>query len=333
MNTSKSMRSSNVNTLEVDKEKVLAEIEKNEQYEDNGLFLKKYETDSDAIQFLTTISKPNSSFIGILNEKFEREGYGLNNFENGDQYLGNFSRDQRNGNGIYFWAPEQKGKVQLSECYYGFWENNQKEKNGIYLWLEEPENNDQFDSANFDAYVGEVENDTYKRGTYLSKVGDDYYLYHGNFDTEGRKTDDDAYFYSSKNDRLLHGKINRDNFVNGYVSFFDSSTGLLKDMAHCTFGKDGSVTKMVMKEDLQKDERTREENAITLFRNVILEVDYFGYIYSKIKEIKNFIDENMESADVLEDQEKYAELEKLCEDYNNSNIYNDIEKNAFEAQE
>ena len=50
--------------------------------------------------------------------------------------------------------------------------------------------NEQFDRANFNAYVGLIENDTFKRGIYLSKNGDDYFLYHGNFDNELKKTDD-----------------------------------------------------------------------------------------------------------------------------------------------
>lgn len=71
--------------------------------------------------------------------------------------------------------------------YYGFWNNNKRDKNGMYIWIDEPLGNEQFEPANFDTYVGLIENDTFKRGTYLSKNGDDYYLYHGNFDNELKK--------------------------------------------------------------------------------------------------------------------------------------------------
>lgn len=53
--------------------------------------------------------------------------------------------------------------------------------------MNEPLNNKEFDNANFDAYVGNFDNDKFVRGTYLSKISDDYYLYHGNFDGEGKK--------------------------------------------------------------------------------------------------------------------------------------------------
>ena len=100
-------------------------------------------------------------------------------------------------------------------------------------------------------------------------------------------------------------------------------------MAYCTFGKDGSISKMVVKEEMKKNERAEEENNITLFRNIILEVDYFGHIYSKIKEIKKFIEQNLDSTEVFDDEEKFPELVKLISDYNDNNIYNDIEKKAF----
>lgn len=106
-------------------------------------------------------------------------------------------------------AFRKKNGLIYSEMYYGGWKENKRDKNGIYIWIDEPLGNEQFDSANFDAYVGLIENDTFKRGTYLSKNGDDYFLYHGNFDNELKKTDDNAFYYSSKYDRLLHGKIKK----------------------------------------------------------------------------------------------------------------------------
>lgn len=84
-------------------------------------------------------------------------------------------------------AFRKKNGLIYSEMYYGGWKENKRDKNGIYIWIDEPLGNEQFDSANFDAYVGLIENDTFKRGTYLSKNGDDYFLYHGNFDNELKK--------------------------------------------------------------------------------------------------------------------------------------------------
>ena len=333
MKKSHMMRSGSTNAFEIDKNKVMEEISKTGQFQSENIFIKKWENDQDSEGYLSHLTKNNSTFIGPLNESFQREGYGINNLENGDKYLGYFEKDKRNKHGIYFFAPEEKNDKILHECYHGFWKNNSKEKNGIYIWLEESNDNNIFDNANFDAYVGEIENDGYKRGTYLSKISDDYYLYHGNFDSKGRKTDNDAFFYSSKYDRLLHGKIFEDCFLNGYISYFDSETGLIVDLAYTTFDKEGSLINIISKDDIEKDEINKEEKVMTLFRNIILGVDYFGSIYSKYKNSKKFIEENMNDIDIFDDRENFPKIIDLCAEYNTNNIYNDIEKKVFNKSE
>ena len=328
--SARKMKSSTTNYIEIDKSKVMQEINENGQYEDNNIYIKLSEMEEEDEEnqntYITEMTKNNSLFIGVLNDKFKREGYGLNNFENGDKYFGYYEDDQRSKNGIYFWNPEIKGKNTVSECYFGNWKNNKKEKSGIYLWLTEPTNSNSFDEANFEAFVGEFEDDMYKKGTYLIKEGDEYYLYHGRFDRAGRKSDDSAYFYSSKNDRLLHGRISRDVFRNGYIYVFDSNSGTVKDMAYATFDKEGNLIDSTYKTNLLKEDREKEEKSMSHFRNIILSVDYFGYIYSKFKDIYSFIDNEIDSADVFEDKDKLAKINKLCNDYNINNIYYDIEK-------
>lgn len=215
-----------------------------------------------------------------------------------------------------------------SEMYYGFWNNNKRDKNGMYIWIDEPLGNEQFEPANFDTYVGLIENDTFKRGTYLSKNGDDYYLYHGNFDNELKKTDDNAFYYSSKYDRLLHGRIKKDVFDGGYVAFFNPESGALQDIIHVTMGKDGNVIQVKLRDELIKTDKdlAKEEKLITTFRNVILEEDYFGDIFAKYKEIRNFLNTQMSSIDIYQDKEGLADIMDICEGYNINNIYNDIEK-------
>ena len=264
MRISRNMKSSSINSIEIDKLKVMKEINENGQYENNNILLKLSELNEETENksYLIEITKKNSSFIGILNEEFKREGYGLNNFENGDKYLGYFQNDQRSHNGIYFWSPEIKDKKILTECYYGNWKNNKKEESGIYIWLSEPNNNSIFDEANFEAFIGKFEDDMYKKGTYLIKEEDEYYLYHGLFDREGKKSDDDAYFYSSKNDTLIHGRISKDIFRNGYIFVFDSDNGSVKEMAYCNFDKNGNLIDYNYKNNLLKEDKEKEEKNV-----------------------------------------------------------------------
>ena len=333
MKKTNSMRISSNGSLEIDKNKVLEEISNNGKYQTENVLIKKWENDENADGYLTYFTKNNSVFIGVLNDYFERDGYGINTLENGDKYLGNYEKDKRNKHGLYFFAPEEKNDKIYKECYFGFWKENLKDKNGIYMWLEEPKDNITYDNTDFDVYVGQIENDGFKKGTYLSKIGEDYYLYHGNFDYEGRKTDDNAYIYSSKHDRLLHGRIYEDVFIEGYISFFDPNTGLIIDLAHSTFDKDGNMKDIICKEDLEKDKVDNEEKIMTLFRNVILGEDYFGIIYNKYIKYKNFIEENMNKLDIYDNRTKFPKIIDICADYNNKNIYEHIEKKIFEKLE
>ena len=326
----KAQEASDINSIiELDKKKILEEINSKGVYQDNGVIIKKWD-EEEGDNFIIETNKNASRFIGVLNGCLERHGYGINFYKTGEKYLGYFEQDLPNKSGIYLWAPVIKGRNIQIESYHGIWNNNKKDKNGTYIWMNEPLNNKEFDNANFDAYVGIFDNDKFARGTYLSKISDDYYLYHGNFDSEGKKTDDNAFFYSSKYDRILHGKIEKDIFVNAYASFFESDSGEIKNFVYCTFDKMGSVDNIIMTNNLKEDEKKKEEDIITLFRNVILEIDYFGIIYNRFHEIKDFIRDNVNSIEVLEDKKKFPLFMSLCAKHNEDNIFKSIEKTVFD---
>ncbi len=326
---SKKIKSEENNILELDKDIINNEIKKKKKYSNKNILIIKWESDMLIDTYIAQIKKPNFSFLGILNGKFEREGFGINKFENGDLYFGYFENDQRNRHGIYFYSPTIKNKIIHEECYYGFWSNNHKNSHGIYLWIDEEENNNNFDNANFDCFIGNVKDNHYGRGCYLSKIEDNYYLYYGNFDEDGTKNDNNALFYSSS-DKLIKGKIVNDNFIEGYVSFFDSETGNMINFVYCKFDNDGSI--IFLKKDSEfgnNKEIEKIKQEMFLFRDVILEIDYFGDIYQKYKDIKKFVNENMNSVRRFNDREKITEMIELCVDYNSLDIYSKIEKIVY----
>ena len=326
MSESKQQKETSADTLELDKQTILEAISKNGAYHKEGCNIRRWEGSDETDSFICDITNGKNSFIGVLNGKFDREGYGMNTFENGDRYLGYFEDDKREKHGIYFWPSEEKNGKVLTECYYGFWKENKKDHHGIYLWMNEPKGNTEFEKADFDAYVGTIIKDKFNKGTYLSKVGDDYYLYHGNFDSLGRKSDESGMFYSAKYDRLIRGRIEEDVFINGYVAFFDSESGEMSDMVYAEFDGKDKIKSLKQRTEIAEEERVKIEGKLIDFRNVILTEDYFGILYEKYKEITAFIDENMHSLDVLDDKEKFPTIIKLCVGYNDNNIYSDIEK-------
>ena len=112
--------------------------------------------------------------------------------------------------------------------------------------------------------------------------------------------------------------------------FFESDSGEIKNFVYCTFDKMGVVESIIMMNDLKEEERKKEENEITLFRNVILEVDYFGIIYNRFHEIKDFIKDNANSINIFEDKNKFPFFMNLCTKHNEDNIFKSIEKKVFD---
>ena len=321
------------NTIFLDKEKILSSITNDGQYETDEIKVKKWDGGEDTETYLVEISKANIKFNGVLNQFFERDGYGIHHFENGDKYFGFFKEDKRNFNGIYFWPKEEKDGRIKSEMYYGFWKDNCINTNGIYIWLDEPISDKNFDNAYLEAYVGKFEDGTYSKGTYLQKTEDDYFLYHGQFTKNGLKNDENGFFYSSNLDRVFHGEIINDVFVKGYIVVFDSETGNIENIVFANFDKDLNVSNITLDKDLEQNNKEKEGKLCSRFRDVILGIDYFGELYKKINDVEQFIEENMGDVKVFNDQEKFPLMIKYAVAYARNNIDNDITSKVFEEFE
>ena len=328
MSETKEMKPTQNDFIELNVFEIEESIKKDGKYEKDGIMLRKWEGEENSNHYITQINRENVTFVGVLNDNFQREGYGFNDFANGDKFFGYYRGDKRNTHGIYFWEPDRVDKKKKKEVYYGFWKNNKKDNHGCYLWVEEEQGNKDFEKTNFDTFIGIIDEDKYKRGTYLSKKEDNYYLYYGEFGENGKKTDNNAMFYSST-DRLIKGKIEDDEFKEGHIAIFDSETGDLTDLMFCTFGQKASVNSLKMEKDLDQELVKKIKEEMITFRNVILEEDYFGNVYSKYNEVKDFIKAHMNTLETLDDPEKYPEIISLCSGYNKLNIYADIEKKVY----
>ena len=316
----------------LDKEKILGEISKNGQYSTEDIKIRKWEGAEGTESYLVELAKGNIKYNGVINKRFERDGYGIHRFSNGDKYFGFFRDDQRNFNGIYYWPSEEKNGRLYSEMYYGFWKNNNRESNGIYLWLDEPINvkDRVFDNVRLEAYVGNFENNTYSLGTFLQKTDDDYFLYYGKFTPDGHKNDDNGFFYSSNFDRLFHGKIINDEIKEGYVFCFDSESGNIETVIYASFDEKMNITNFILDKDLDQTQKEKESELCSRFRNVILGEDYFGQLYQKVKDITKFVDENLGDVKVFNDNDKFPIMIKLAVAYARDNINIDISEKVFQ---
>ena len=324
-----SVQSAPTNFIHFDTQKVNEAISKDGQFKTDNCTVKRWgeETVGDKRKFLVDAEDKNLKFKGIVNLFFEREGYGINEHDNGDKYFGYYENDSRKGHGIYSFLPVKKGNNLLSEFYYGYWKNDLKNGQGIYLWLREDPSKkpfSDFDNANFQAFIGEVERDMLKKGTLLSKEGEHYLCFHGTFDIDGNREGENCFFFDATLEQLCFGEYLDDNFIKGYVARFDED-GNVKDLLKYA---EGQITS---KEKLEEEEVKKNSKIMTDFRNVIMGKDYFGDVYKEFGKVKEFEANKMKSVDIF-NSDQYLNIMSVATGYNKVTIYKDIENNVEYAK-
>jgi hypothetical protein len=332
----KRMKDSSANIIELDKMKIDEQISSYGDFTSEGVKIKKWEIsneeDESKDKYIGILEKNGCKYSGTLNNKFQKDGYGLEVYDNGDRFFGQYDSDLRSGNGIYYFAPTQNNENSYNmqvECFMGHWKNDEKDKIGLYIWMDEPINNYEYDYANFDAYVGEFRDEKYLRGTYLSRKNNEYSLYHGNFDKEGKKNDNDAYFYTSRNNKVFHGKIKGDLLISGYLSSFDDEEGNVTDLIYCKFNEEGKINEILEEKQLSTLDIEEEKEKISKFRNVVFDGDHFGRIYNRYSKIKYKIDKLGDMIAILERAENVGEIDKILSKYANKNVYYSLEENLY----
>ena len=341
----KIIKESTENNIILDKTEINSSISTLGVYTSDGIYIKRYipqiseenenveKTKKDENIYITDLKKDKAEYKGMLNDKFQREGYGLELYNNGDKYFGQYESDLRNDKGIYIFnsIKNEENKNIKTECYIGQWKNNLKDKYGIYIWMDEPENNIEYENSNFDTYIGEFEEEKYMRGSYLTKLNKEYFIYHGNFSKEGKKNDNNSFFYSSKLNKVFHGEIKEDILLKGYLGSFDEEKEEITGLIYCKFNEDGSINEINEEKDLKlsEEELFDEKKKMKYFRNVILDGDYFKKLYNKYKKIKDKIEKLDDITQILEKEEKIGEIDKILNKFNKKNIYYNIEENFF----
>jgi hypothetical protein len=270
-------------------------------------------------------------FIGVVNFEFKREGYCVNTYQNGDEYFGYYSNDLRNKQGLYIYKPKPILNQFISRQYYfGLWENDKKSGRGIYLWLKEknsynlynktynPFNN--FENSNFHAYVGEVDNDNFTKGTLLKKEGDNYFVFHGQLNSKNlKKNGKDCFYYSSNLEEIFFGTYKNDVFTDGYIGKYNENG----EIDNIVKFQDKKITEL---ENLKKFENVQNIiRKLETFRNVIMSKDYFGILYNVFKDAIDFKNKNMNDIDIF-NSDKYLDLMEIAASYNQVSIFKEIEK-------
>lgn len=329
------MSTTSNDALKLNKQKILDSIEQTQKYEEDNLLIRKWEGENETGQLIAKINKNKIDFLGILNSKLQREGLGFNIFSNGEKYFGNFHKDLREKHGLYLWPSIVENGVRKTEYYWGCWRDNCKDHHGVYLWLSEKENippYSDFDNADFDVYIGNLDMDSYVKGVYMSKIGDKYHVYYGHFDSNGKKNGDNCYYYNASFDKVLYGTFVSDKFVSGYLAAFDEDGNCI-DLLKVTF-KDNKIDTYQQGEEIETNIYEEVRKKVTDFRSLLLEKDYFGDIYTKFKEDTTYLDQQLKegSIDVFDSKEIFPKLLDLSSSYNDISLFRTLEAHLSEKR-
>ena len=315
-------KSVSLGKIPFNKEIVLSEINKKGSYTTDECIIKKWEGDEQNAQmYIANMKYEDLTFIGILNGLFERDGYCLNEFPNGDLYFGYYSSDIKSKHGLYTFNPQITETSISQEMYFGYWQDDQRQGRGINLWVNQPSNINlfhDFDLLNLNAVIGEFDKGKPKKATILSKEGNDYYCYHGTFTANGAKSGNKCFYYSASQEKLLFGEFAVNKFEGGFCALFNDD-GEIVEISKLEKGK-------VYKEsEINENEVKSKKEIMTNFRNISLGKDYFEQLIYCFQVVLNFRDKYMIDIDIL-NSEKYLDIMSISFSYLKVGIYRDIEK-------
>ena len=254
-----------------------------------------------------SFDKDNNKESFVLNEKKDK-GYCFNKFDNGDIYFGYNINNSRNLQGFYSYFINPKN--DKSSYYLGQWKSNLRHGFGIYLWSLQLNN---FENSNFKAFVGKFKEDNLEKGTFLSKEGNNYLIYHGSFDENHKKYGNNCFYYSANLEKLIFGQFEKDKFIKGYVTLFNDE-GIIQEFKEYNNDIDYKLVDV--------------KNIMSNFRNIIMSKDYFGIIFNVFKRAIEFKDNYLNNIDTI-NTFKNDEFLDICISYKKVSIFNDIEKACF----
>ena len=332
-------QSSSKNKIHYNKNDIIKKLNQNKKYISGNTTIIRWEDDmnTNTEMYILKNKFNNLPFIGVVNYEFKREGYCINSYLNGDEYFGYYINDLRNKQGLYIYKPKfEIGNKILRQYYFGLWENDYKEGRGIYLWLNEIRDNknrniinnksynpfNNFEKANFYAYIGLLKKNKFTKGTLLKKENENYFVFHGSLQNL-KKNGKNCFYYSAKLEQILYGTFKDDKFIDGFVGKYDDN-GQIKEIIKYK-------NKTIINKDkfLPNDNIEELSQKLITFRNIIMSKDYFGILYKVFKDAIDFKNKNMNNIDIF-NSDLYIDLMDVEASYNQVSIFKDIEKHIKE---
>jgi len=307
------------------KGKILEALLIEKVFKEEGVIIKKWEGERNTKDYISEIKKGDIHFIGILDSNLVKQGYGFMSLPNNEKYFGVYTDDLRSKHGLYQYPDKIEGDKIEREFFFGVFNEGKVDNRGVYLWIKEKKdvpmfNN--FEEADFSCFVGDLDSNHFINGTYMTKKGEKYYVYYGSFNEQNEKEGDGVFYYNSEKDELMYGKVEKNKFINSYMSVFDDE-GNIKNGIFVNFDDKGKISDYKQKEEMP--DKSGIFDQMFDFRNIILDKDYFGEVFNTFKDTMKFIasDVNFESFD---SQDKFSKLINVSFNFNKISIKEDIDK-------
>ncbi len=307
------------------KGKILEALLIEKVFKEEGVIIKKWEGERNTKDYISEIKKGDIHFIGILDSNLVKQGYGFMSLPNNEKYFGVYADDLRSKHGLYQYPDKIEGDKIEREFFFGVFNEGKVDNRGVYLWIKEKKdvpmfNN--FEEADFSCFVGDLDSNHFINGTYMTKKGEQYYVYYGSFNEQNEKEGDGVFYYNSEKDELMYGKVEKNKFINSYMSVFDDE-GNIKNGIFVNFDDKGKISDYKQKEEMP--DKSGIFDQMFDFRNIILAKDYFGEVFNTFKDTMKFIasDVNFESFD---SQDKFSKLINVSFNFNKISIKEDIDK-------
>ena len=307
------------------KGKILEALLIEKVFKEEGVIIKKWEGERNTKDYISEIKKGDIHFIGILDSNLVKQGYGFMSLPNNEKYFGVYADDLRSKHGLYQYPDKIEGDKIEREFFFGVFNEGKVDNRGVYLWIKEKKdvpmfNN--FEEADFSCFVGDLDSNHFINGTYMTKKGEKYYVYYGSFNEQNEKEGDGVFYYNSEKDELMYGKVEKNKFINSYMSVFDDE-GNIKNGIFVNFDDKGKISDYKQKEEMP--DKSGIFDQMFDFRNIILDKDYFGEVFNTFKDTMKFIasDVNFESFD---SQDKFSKLINVSFNFNKISIKEDIDK-------
>jgi hypothetical protein len=235
--------------------------------------------------------KVNDKYVGHLNKKLLRKGFGKYTYPNGDVYIGEWANNKKEGTGILVHNDE--------EIYCGKWRDGYRDEVGMYFWKNA-------DSDRKDVFLGKVSKDQLKEGVYISKSSDSNtfndldnglvnYIYYGEFNNDGTKSDKEGFLYDVDRTFLFYGELKNNKIESGYQIFFDTEMKKFTNIVHFTMSPTENKIIEIKKAAVLKDsEKNKIFGQAEKFLSTFAVGEEEDNLNSRVKEVFNSLSMSVE---------------------------------------